>query len=276
MSRRECLVRVSASVGLALGLCVPPLVAQTPGLRERIIENHFEFIPSGDGPFPTLIAIPGCSGIAFQDPTDEATHPDLREDDRLFRRHYPRAAERFRTEGFAVLLVHVQGAEGLVKACDGEIQGERIADYINESVAWAAGLDFVDATRIHVIGWSMGGWGVLAWLHGPRTQARAVQSAIAVYPGCFDREPLTNRVPLLLLVGDADDIADPSICEELVAKSTTKPMITVHSYPGARHGFDISDAPPVLDIGNGMTIGFQQSAAEAAWREILAFLSERR
>jgi dienelactone hydrolase len=251
------------------------LVAQNLELRERIIENHFEFVPPGEGPFPTLIAIPGCSGIAFQDPTAEAAHPELSEDDRLFRRHFPRAAERLRTEGFAVLLVHVHGGEDLVRACDGEIDGERIADYINESVAWAADLDFVDPTRLHVIGWSMGGWGVLAWLHGSRTQAGAVQSAIAVYPGCFDREPLTNGVPLLMLLGDADDIADPSICEALVARSATEPMITVRSYPGARHGYDISDAPPVLDIGNGRTIGFQEAAAEATWREILTFLSGR-
>ena len=244
------------------------------GLREQIVEHHFQFIPSGDGPFPTLIAIPGCSGIAFPDPAAEAGHPDLREDDRLFRRHYLRMGERLRAEGFAVLLIHVHGAEGLVKACAGEISGERIAEYIDEAVAWAKNLDFVDDIRIHVIGWSMGGGGALAWLHGDRSQAGTVRSVVAVYPACAGREPLTNRIPLLMLLGGADDITDPAVCEGLVAASRTEPMITVRRYPGARHGFDIADAPPVLDIGNGMTIGHQRTAAEAAWREILAFLSD--
>ncbi len=269
------LVRISAILAIALALCGSPVIAQTPELRGRIIENHLQFIPPGEGPFPTLVAIPGCSGIAFEDPAEEAAHPDLHDDDRFFRSHYMHSAERLRDEGFAVLLVHVQAGEGLLSACAGEIQGERIAEYIDESLDWARELDFVDATRLHVIGWSMGGGGVLAWLRGPRSQTRAVRSAVAVYPGCSDREALTNQVPLLVLLGGADDIADPSICEEMIANSSTRTSITVRRYPGARHGFDIADAPPVLNIGNGRTIGFQPAAAAAAWREILAFLSRR-
>jgi hypothetical protein len=53
------------------------VVAQVNRLRELIVKNHFEFRPQGYGPFPTLIAIPGCSGIAFAEPAEEARHPDL-------------------------------------------------------------------------------------------------------------------------------------------------------------------------------------------------------
>jgi dienelactone hydrolase len=249
-----------------------PLEAK--GIRERIVENHFKFIPSGKGPFPTIIAIPGCSGIALPNPEAEAKHPILNEDDRLFRRHYLRMAERFRNESFAVLLIHIHRAEGLVKACGGEIESERIAEYINESVAWAKGLNLVDKTRIHVVGWSMGGGGTLAWFGDNRSESGFVRSVVSVYPGCSDLKPLTNQIPLLLLLGGSDDIADPSVCENLVAASKSKPMVTVRRYPGARHGYDISDAPPVMDIGNGMSIGYQKKAAEESWREILVFLSK--
>ena len=54
-----------------------------PRLLRRFVENHFDFVPTGEGPFPTVIAIPGCSGIAFNDPAAEAGHSDLNEDDRL-------------------------------------------------------------------------------------------------------------------------------------------------------------------------------------------------
>jgi dienelactone hydrolase len=47
----------------------------------------------------------------------------------------------------------------------------------------------------------------------------------------------------------------------------------VEVYPGARHGFDATGAPPVLDIGNGMTVGYQKEAAEASWDRLLSFLA---
>ena len=275
MMDRRWVKRASTGLVVVFAFSGSLLVAQTTGISERIIQNHLQFIPSGNGPFPTLIAFPGCSGIAFQDSMTESTNPDVREDDRLFRRHYPRAAERLSTEGYPVLLINVHAAEGLVTACNGEIQPELIARYINEAVAWAAGLNFVDATRLHVIGWSMGGRGLLAWFEEPQAQSSPVRSAISVYAGCQDRDPLTNPVPLLMLLGDADDIADASMCEELVARPATETVITLRRYPGARHGYDVPEAPEALDIGNGRTIGYQQAAAEASWREILAFLMER-
>lgn len=265
--------RLYVAIALVCFLALP-FAAHGEDIRVRIVANHFEFVPPGKGPFPTLVAIPGCSGIAFSDPELEASNPLLNEDDRLFRRHYLRMAESFREIGFAVLLIHVHGAEGLVKACGGEIEGERLAQYIDESVAWAKQLNFVSATNIHVIGWSMGGGGALAWLHGARSQEGNVRSVISVYPSCSRRKPITNGTPLLMLLGGADDIAKPDTCQSLIFKSDRGAGIIVHTYPGARHGFDIIDAPAVLEIGNGMTIGYQKSAAEESWRAILAFISK--
>lgn len=268
--------RIGTALAVGIVLSAHAVVSEAQSLRQLIVQNHLEYIPSGEGPFSTLIAIPGCSGIAFSDPREEERHPKLNQDDRLFRRHYPTMAERLRVEGFAVLLIDVHRAQGVVTACAGEIGAERIAEYIDEAVAWARQLEFVDSTQIHVVGWSMGGWGALAWLHGPRRQSDLVRSVVLVYPDCSGREPLTNPVPSLLLLGGADDIADPAVCENLVAASETKATVTTRRYSGARHGFDIEGAPAVLEIGSGMTIGFQQVAADAAWREIVQFLRRRR
>jgi dienelactone hydrolase len=242
-------------------------------LRDRIVENHYSYIPSDQGRFPTLIAMPGCSGISSDNSTAEEVNPQLREDDLLFRRHYRYMAEKFNAEGFVVLLVNIHTAEGLLTACAGEIESERIAEYIDEAVAWSRGLPYVDTDNIHVIGWSMGGRGVLKWLDGPRSEAASVRSAIAVYPGCEEHTTLTISMPVLMLLGGSDDIADPSTCEDLVDSVAIKQQIIVENYPGARHGFDIVDAPPVLDIGNGMTVGYQKEAAEASWLTILQFLA---
>lgn len=242
-------------------------------LRDLIAENHYSYVPSGQGRFPTLVAIPGCSGISSGNPTAEKSNPQLSEDDLLFRRHYRDVAEKLKAEGFTVLLVNIHAAEGLLTACADPIDSERIAKYINEAVAWAKELPYVDADKLHVIGWSMGGGGVLKWLDGPRSEAASVRSVIAIYPSCDRHKNLSVYMPVLMLLGGSDDIADPNICEDLVAKSAIEQQITLTSYPGARHGFDIEDAPTVLDIGGGMTVGYQDEAAKASWTAILQFLA---
>ena len=62
MTKRRWRIGTPATLGIALALWATPVAAQNPELVERIIENHFEFIPSGDGPFPTLIAFAATRG----------------------------------------------------------------------------------------------------------------------------------------------------------------------------------------------------------------------
>jgi len=47
----------------------------------------------------------------------------------------------------------------------------------------------------------MGGSGVLKWLHGPRSEATSVRSAVAVYPNCSRHTTLTIPMPILILLG---------------------------------------------------------------------------
>jgi dienelactone hydrolase len=250
-----------------------PGFSSSETLRDLIAENHYSYIPSDQGRFPTLVAIPGCSGISSDNPSAEESNPQLREDDLLFRRHYRHMAEKLKAEGFVVLLVDIHAAEGLLTACADPIDGERIAEYINEAVAWARELPYVDTGKLHIIGWSMGGGGVLKWLDGPRSEATSVRSAIAIYPPCTRHENLSIYMPVLMLLGGSDDIADPNICNNLVDSAAIEQQVTLANYSGARHGFDIEEAPPVLDIGNGMTVGYQKEAAEASWAAILQFLA---
>ena len=185
-------------------------------------------------------------------------------------------AERLRDIGFAVLLVDYLAGEGVQNACSGEIALETIADYIAESVAFARTRSFVDANRIHIIGWSMGGRGLLEWIQTRTAGTLAADSVVAVYAGCAAAAPWDVSLPVLMLLGGADDIAPPDVCQRLARALPDDHQVTVRVYPNGRHGFDIEGAPPIVDAGGGFTLGYNAEAADGAWREIRSFLGSPR
>ncbi len=95
---------------------------------------------------------------------------------------------------------------------------------------------------------------------------------MAVYPDCDSREPWRSSTPVLVLLGEADDIALPQRCERIVSQLPGETDVLLHRYLGARHGFDLTEGPERLDIGGGLTLGRNQEAGEAAWKEIFRFL----
>lgn len=264
---------IAVAVGLTfLGMCVPnPNPTHYQGLVGAVATNHRSYIPNGSGPFPTVVAIPGCSGVSLNGPaTDEGRSGDPA--DRLFRRHYPKMAERLRDGGFAVVLVDYLGAEGVKNTCAGEIPHVRVGEYVSAALEFAATLPAADTSRLYVIGWSHGGAGVVAWLESLGNRRSPVAGAVAVYPECDTRGPWTTSLPVLILLGEADDIALPERCERIVQALPNGTNAQVRRYARARHGFDLVEGPEVLAIGGGMTVGRDPRASEAAWAEIFAFL----
>ncbi len=259
---------VLATAALA-ALFASPVTAQ--GLRDAVESHHRTYVPSGEGPFPTVIAIPGCSGVSLDGPaTDEGRPGD--EADRLFRRHYARMADRLRDGGFGVVLVDYLTPEGVTNTCGREVPHERVGEYVAASLEFARTVPQVDASRLYVAGWSHGGAGVIAWLQALGERRPPVAGAVAVYPECDTRGPWASAIPVLVLLGEADDIALPERCDGIRRRLPDGTHVSVRRYAGARHGFDLTEGPEVLPIGGGMTVGRNPTAGEEAWEEIFAFL----
>jgi dienelactone hydrolase len=96
----------------------------------------------------------------------------------------------------------------------------------------------------------------------PKAPERDFRAAIVFYPGCdflLGRNPnqATNthwqpRQPMLLLMGELDNVAPAPPCKDLVAqvKEEKGPSIDAHFYPNAYHIFDHPNFPKsVNDLG---------------------------
>ena len=260
---------VLATASLA-ALFVSAATAQA--LRDTVESHQRTYFPSGEGPFPTVIAIPGCSGVSFDGPaTDEGRPGD--EADRLFRRHYSRMADRLRDGGFGVVLVDYLAPEKVANTCGGEISHERVGEYVAASLEFAGTLPQVDPSRLNVVGWSHGGAGVIAWLQSLGEGAPpAVAGAVAVYPGCNSRDVWVSAIPVLVLLGEADDITPPESCDRILRRLPDGTQVQVRRYADARHGFDFTEGSEILRIDGGMTAGRNPTAGEKAWEEVFAFL----
>lgn len=78
--------------------------------------------------------------------------------------------------------------------------------------------------------------------HLPHAGFRA---AVAFYPGCPDPKASKagrewrSTVPLLILIGEAEDWASPTECRNLAEAAAQRgEPVTLQLYPGAYHAFD--------------------------------------
>jgi len=195
--------------------------------------------PDGDGPFPTVIALHGCGGLA--------SHSDA-----VLPRYRDWAEELLKT-GHAVLLPDSYGSRELGPQCRVKerqvlARRERVAD-INAARQWLLEQSWVAHDRISLMGWANGA-SALLWAVRPQLSSRSgapdFRSAIAFYPDCRVSSGLgwSARVPTLLLIGAKDDVSSPSACRQMVDGARGRSALTrIEVYPGAAHDFDRANLP---------------------------------
>jgi dienelactone hydrolase len=195
--------------------------------------------PDGDGPFPTVIALHGCGGLAGH---SEPIQPRYRD-----------WAEQLLKDGNAVLLPDSYGSRELGPQCRvGErrihARRERVADIV-ASRQWLMQQPWAAHGRISLLGWANGA-SALLWAVRPQLSSRGAEpdfrSAIAFYPDCRISSGLgwSTRVPTLLLIGGKDDVSSPLACHQMVDGARGRSALTrIVIYPGAYHDFDRVNFP---------------------------------
>jgi len=159
-------------------------------------------------------------------------------------------AKRLAAAGYAVLAVDSFTARGVERTIEDQSavgEAAMIADAYGALRLLAAD-PRIDEDHVALLGFSKGGvaafYAAMAGVAekaapgGPRFAGH-----VAFYPWCglVLRQPLTTGAPILVLAGDADDVAPPALCRARIdevrqANPGTRADMVV--YPGARHAFD--------------------------------------
>lgn len=267
MSRFHVLACVLLAAAGCQSSSLPP-----PALNGGVVPAESTGFASGlywrPGPVPGqrfAILLPGASGLKIFD--DEG--------------HYFRVADALNEAGFDVLVVDYKRAYKASPDRPSVPTGQKIAWVIGRSIQWARQEGrIVDNEPGTVIAWSLGAEGLWPLLPDKdRLGALNVRAAAAYYPANEDQAKITTTVPVLLLSGEADDVTPLAELRQSVAKGNS-PFIQVRTFAGAHHGFDITSIQPaktvrlVPVIGPSATFGYQQEAAQAAWKELQAFLNQ--
>jgi dienelactone hydrolase len=210
-----------------------------------VLHGHL-FKPEGDGPFPTVIALHGCGGLAGHSEPVQTRYRDW--------------AEQLVKDGSAVLFPDSYGSRGLGPQCRASdrrlvARRERVSDILSAR-QWLVQQSWARHDRISLIGWGNGG-SALLWAVRPQLSARVAEpdfrSAIAFYPDCTSSAGLgwSARVPTLLLIGAKDDVTSPPACRQMIEGARGRSALTrIVVFPGAYHDFDRANLPLQANAGS--------------------------
>lgn len=220
----------------------PSLDSDLTGAAATQLEGLL-YRPAAAGPAPAIVLMHGCGGLYGRDGAPTPRHHEW--------------AWRLQGLGYVVLHADSFTPRDLREICSSK---ERTISPSRErprdayaALAYLQSLPFVQADRIGLLGWSNGGSTTLytvdsAFAARPKGLRHDFRAAVAFYPGC--RAPLnrktgwTTAIPLLILIGEADDWTQAEPCVDLAgrAKGMGAP-VDVHVYPGAYHDFDAPNVP---------------------------------
>ena len=245
---------------LLLTACATQVRFQNSDTQKPLSVPGHLYQPEGPGPFPAMVLLHSCAGL----------RPNVFE-----------WARWLKGEGYVALGVDSFSPRGTSNVC-----GEKVNPSVYEvaldafgALTYLRSLPFVDRDRIGVMGWSYGAGAALAASN--KILAKAVQPsggefrvAVPFYPGCSYLAQDT-AVPILLLLGEADDWTPPWLCVD-VAKRLQQEGRPVFAtvYPGAHHGFDKAELGfrPVTYFG--YTLVYDPSATADAKKRIRDFLAQ--
>ena len=235
--------------------CVPTERAVIPNTEATASVT----VPEGDGPFPAVVLMHGCSGI----------DPEVKKGNDAHVRH-------LLSEGFVTLILDSFGPRRLqdVVCNEGDEMWAAYRYRQHDAVAalrYLRSQPFVDEDNIFVMGQSHGG-GVVLRLAKNRNfpVGDRFRAAVAYYPWCGNlRERL--HTPVLVLIGEDDDWTPAPNCIEGKRHAHGAPF-ELQVYENAHHSFDLPMGGPYRYKGH--TVAGHSGAAFDSRKRMVAWFHE--
>ena len=249
---------------LALGILLSALSAATstswagpPNEREVRLAARYDLEkPAGEGPFPAVMLVPGCSGFERQP----------------WKGHYQRTAQRLKKLGFVTIKVDYLSASD-VSTCELVMNPAELGDDVVTVANYLLQQSYVKPDAINLLAWSYGGVPTFHALRKTDSRAPAqVAAVIAFYPYVSLPEQLKIENPVLVLCTKQDVDSACSRIETLVAEEPARGRLRIVKYEDGYHGFDNSDLPAKVETANGRVMGYKETTATNAWSEVVDFL----
>ncbi len=177
------------------------------------------YMPKGDEPHPAVTILVGAGGVLVSHRT---------------------WAKELASWGYVALLVDSFGSRGGTNLLDTSALDMTVDAYA--AYNYLSTRPEVDASRIGILGFSMGGsfvFPIMRDLNKQRPENVAYRAAVAFYPTCNLGYDYSK--PIMVLFGDNDILASLGQCQNLVADNAAKDAVSLHVYKGASHFFDSTD-----------------------------------
>lgn len=257
-----------AEAQVDLGLPLEPKKAPIHGPGAAL------YAPDGPGPHPAVVLSHTCATLG---------------------RHVTEWAGRMVDAGYVALVVDHLRPRGVKFNCPDK-NTISVTEYAQDATAGLKhlrALPFVDGRRVAHMGFSYGGMAGLrlasASFRQKHVGGEAFAAVIAFYPWCNKRTRMgggdhqvnfydDTDVPLLVLLGEADDDSPPDSCVEQAKKNAGKGLpVEWKLYPDATHGFDFSHLgakPYRHQMGNRtVTFRYDPATVDKALQDSRAFLA---
>ena len=187
--------------------------------------------PDGVAPFPAVVVLHGCNG---------------------FFGGYVEIADQLKAWGYVALLVDSFGPREIGTRCGMGLPAQATDAYA--ALKYLSQDASVDAARIAVLGYSMGGDSALSTVdlrsNDPPLPEKFA-AAVVYYPWCRGRSAMVSA-PVLILIGADDNVVSAASCREMVAQPHDGgAAIDLIVYPGAHHNFNFR----VLTFPRGRVVG---------------------